>query len=322
MVRTVTATTRALPEAMVGARVRTATPANLASQVAGLVLSDILELSAGTYPGFILGTAGEAARPIVIRSSVGAVIDGMIELGGARHVQLKGLTINGRVRINGSLGIAITRCSINTHVDRGEGHGIVGFLRCEDAYIADNTIIGTSAWNEAALGVSGANLGEGICLTGPGPVIRNNRVRGFRDGISLMEYNEAVDQYAIHIIENEISECPDDEIEADFAAGNVRVMRNRLTNCFMGISSQLGLGGPLYLVRNAMYNIVIRLAPSACVPWPPRWWRRCSPAWAGAMESLACSSGWHGRATSRSPAASWSGVPASVAPPSAPPSGV
>lgn len=114
MVRTVTETTRALPEAMVGARVRTATPANLASQVAGLVLSDILELSAGTYPGFILGTAGEAACPIAIRSSAGAVIDDMIELGGARHVQLQGLTINGRVRINGSLGIAITQCSINT----------------------------------------------------------------------------------------------------------------------------------------------------------------------------------------------------------------
>ena len=32
-------------------------------------------------------------------------------------------------------------------------------------------------------------------------------------------------------------------------------MRNRLTNCFVGLSSQPGLGGPTYFVRNVMYNL-------------------------------------------------------------------
>jgi hypothetical protein len=32
-------------------------------------------------------------------------------------------------------------------------------------------------------------------------------------------------------------------------------MRNRITNCFVGISSQPGLGGPNYFVRNVMYNL-------------------------------------------------------------------
>ena len=32
-------------------------------------------------------------------------------------------------------------------------------------------------------------------------------------------------------------------------------MRNRLTNCFMGASSQPGLGGPNYFIRNVMYNL-------------------------------------------------------------------
>ena len=36
----------------------------------------------------------------------------------------------------------------------------------------------------------------------------------------------------------------DDGIEADFALSNCRIMRNRITNCFVGISSQPGLGGP------------------------------------------------------------------------------
>ena len=34
-------------------------------------------------------------------------------------------------------------------------------------------------------------------------------------------------------------------------------MRNRITNCFMGISSQPSLGGPTYFVRNVMYNVVL-----------------------------------------------------------------
>jgi hypothetical protein len=34
-------------------------------------------------------------------------------------------------------------------------------------------------------------------------------------------------------------------------------MRNRLTNAVMGLSSQPGLGGPTYFIRNAMYNIIL-----------------------------------------------------------------
>ena len=254
-VRSLTVTTRSVPVAMVGAPVKAVTPANFAARLAAAVSGDILELAAGTYPGFTLAVDGQATRPIVIRSSAGAIIDGMIEMGGRQYVQLQGLTVNGRIRINSTRGVAVTRCTINARTDRGGGYGIVSFLRSEDTYIADNTVIGTTVWAESSLGVSGDNLGEGICVTGPGCVIRNNRVRGFRDGISLMEFAEAVDQYAIDIVENDVSECADDGIEVDSSAGNCRVLRNRLTNCFMGISSQPGLGGPLYLVRNVLYNI-------------------------------------------------------------------
>ena len=47
----------------------------------------------------------------------------------------------------------------------------------------------------------------------------------------------------------------DDAIEADFCFHNCRVMRNRITNSFTGLSSQPGLGGPVYFIRNAMYNL-------------------------------------------------------------------
>ena len=48
------------------------------------------------------------------------------------------------------------------------------------------------------------------------------------------------------------------QIEADFALHNCRIMRNRLTNCFVGISSQPGLGGPNYFLRNVMFNVKSR----------------------------------------------------------------
>jgi hypothetical protein len=257
-VQSLTVATRALPAPMTGAPVKAATPATFATVAAGAQPGDIIALAAGTYPaGFSWSRDGEAARPIVIRGVAGTVIDGNIDLIGRSHVQLDGLTVEGRIRFNLSRGIAVQRCTVHAHADRGGGDGIVSYLRSEDAFVADNTVIGTTVWAEASLGVSGTNLGEGICLTGPGHVMRNNRVRAFRDGLSLMEgASEAPDQYGIDILDNDISECADDGIEADYSAHNVRVMRNRLTNCFMGISSQPALGGPLYLVRNVLYNVV------------------------------------------------------------------
>ena len=107
-----------------------------------------------------------------------------------------------------------------------------------------------------AMGANGKNEGEGIQITGPGNVICYNRVSGFRDCISTMEDRGVHDQVCIDIYNNDIYVGADDGIEADFCEGNCRVMRNRLTNCFMGVSSQPSMGGPLYIVRNAMYNII------------------------------------------------------------------
>jgi hypothetical protein len=61
---------------------------------------------------------------------------------------------------------------------------------------------------------------------------------------------------SIDICNNDIEEATDDGIEADSAMGNVRVMRNRIRNCFDGASSQPNLGGPTYYIRNVMYNVL------------------------------------------------------------------
>jgi hypothetical protein len=116
-------------------------------------------------------------------------------------------------------------------------------------------------WVAAGMGAQSvyggaANSGEGIEMTGPGNVISHNHVKGFRDCISLMEDTYAGEQVSIDIEGNDIELCADDGIEADFCMGNCRVMRNRLTNCFMGLSSQPSLGGPTYFIRNVMYNVI------------------------------------------------------------------
>lgn len=250
----VTATTRGVPTPMAGAPVKAVTPTTFASVAAGARPGDILELAAGSYAWPNWSVSGAAGQPIVVRSSAGAVINGEVGLFARHHIHLTGLTINGRIRFNGSNGMVITRCRINA-TNGLAGDGIVTYLRAENAYIADNTIVGLTTWAAGSFGVNGNNLGEGIAVTGPGHVIMNNRVSGFRDGISLLEQTEAVDQYSIDILNNEISESADDAIEADFCRHNCRIMRNRMTNSFIAMSSQPGLGGPTYFIRNVAYNV-------------------------------------------------------------------
>jgi len=71
-----------------------------------------------------------------------------------------------------------------------------------------------------------------------------------------MESDEAINQTSIDIYGNDLDQCADDAIEADYAMGDVRVYQNRISRSFMGISAQPSLGGPTYFLRNAMYNII------------------------------------------------------------------
>jgi MYXO-CTERM domain-containing protein len=123
-------------------------------------------------------------------------------------------------------------------------------------FIVDNDVVGAANWTNDQLGADGFNGGEGIELTGSGHVVCFNHVRGFRDDISLMEYDEAYEQVSIDICNNDIEQATDDGIEADSGMGNVRVVRNRIRNCFDGCSSQPTLGGPNYYLRNVMYNVL------------------------------------------------------------------
>lgn len=258
--RTVTVTTRAVPAPMAGAPIKAANPSTFKTVMAAAQPGDIIELAAGTYTSFTVSKDGTEAKPIVIRPATGVarsavVVSGELSLIGRKYVQLRGVTVNGRIRFNSSLGLAIVGNQVNAQAAVGNGDGIVTWNASENAYIADNVVVGTTAWTTAALGNNGANRGEGILVSGPGHVVMNNRVRGFRDNISLLEDGDAVKQYSIDILNNDISEAADDGIEADFCFHNCRIMRNRLTNTFIAMSSQPGLGGPTWFIRNVAYNV-------------------------------------------------------------------
>ncbi|MBW1809876.1 MAG: right-handed parallel beta-helix repeat-containing protein [Deltaproteobacteria bacterium] len=252
--RTTTVRTRPVPQASPTGTEKPVTPATL-SQVAGsAVPGDILLLADGQYAGFTISQDGNQTEPIVVRAQTrgAAVVNGDVRADGHNYIYFEGLTVNGKIKFNNAIGITVRYCTINTPDD-----GIVSMGGgSTNAYIADNVVLGPTVWTDAALGASGDNLGEGIELTGPGNVIEHNYLKGFRDAISTLEDSGAVNQVSIDILNNDIEVGADDAIEADFTMGNSRVMRNRITNSFVGLSSQPSLGGPAYFIRNVMYNVV------------------------------------------------------------------
>jgi Right handed beta helix region len=251
--RTVRARTRSVPRPAAGASVRNVAKADLATAQPG----EILVLAAGDYGAFVVPRDGEPDRPIVFRSTDGGALFSSISLRDRKFVHLEGLTIKNTdergaaIDLLGAEQCAVRYCAINAvygiRASRPPG--------AADCYIADNVLQGITPWVPEAMGANGKNIGEGIQVTGPGNVICFNRVTAFRDCISTMEDRGTSDQLCIDIYNNDIYTGADDGIEADFCFHNCRIMRNRLTNCFVGLSSQPGLGGPTYFIRNAMYNL-------------------------------------------------------------------
>lgn len=231
-------------------------PQSIAIKLTQLKAGDVLLLQKGEYNEFRIPHSGSMEKPIVIRadSPHEAIINGDVRIDGKAHVHVIGLKINGKVKFNNANNVMIRECKITTAND-----GIVAYgSEVSEITVVENHIHGPSQWKESSLGTNGDNLGEGIVVTGSGHVIANNLVEGFRDGISLVEDKNAHNQRSIDIYRNDIYHCCDDGIEADFAMGNVRVYENRLTDCFMGISSQPSLGGPTYFIRNEIYNAVLQ----------------------------------------------------------------
>jgi hypothetical protein len=224
----------------------------------------IFQLGAGIYPAsFNTTKSGEPGRPIIWRGSGDGetIIDGnaapgqraarLISVDNLHDVWFEKLTLrNGGKGLagNGSARLVIRRCHIH-NVEYGIFATINDADTMRDWFVADNVIEGPSTWPRT----KGIENARGVQLTGEGHVVCHNRIRGFADAIDTFPSRRCAN---IDFHNNDISEMTDDGIELDYAERNVRCFANRLTNVYQGISAQPVFGGPVYVFRNAIYNVV------------------------------------------------------------------
>ncbi len=250
----------------------------LAAAHSACVPGDLFLLHKGTYSGpWVIQKSGAPGKPIVWAAAGDgpAVIDGqgpsadrpahVIEASGTHDVWFEGLTVqNARhgVTFHDCSRIVVRRCHIS-RVDYGMNAVRDTRGLAQDHFVADNVIEGPSTWPRT----KGIEDARGIQITGEGHVICYNRIRGFADAVDTYSSARCA---AIDIHNNDVSELTDDGIELDYSERNTRCFFNRLTNVFQGISMQPVHGGPVYVFRNAMYNVgaepfKLHNSPSGCL---------------------------------------------------------
>jgi len=232
-------------------------PGGLAAALQAARPGDVLELAPGVYRGSFAPGSGAPGRPIAIVGPAdrSAVLDGgngsaVLSRTGLEHVIFENLTVqNAKVGMafNEGAHITVRRCTI-----RDVEYGFVATRNGTEQQrilIADNIITGRATWPRT----QGIENRRGVQVGGTGHVVCHNRISGFADAIDVYG---AYPTAAIDFYRNEISECTDDGIEMDYSERNTRCFENRLTNVYQGISLQPVHGGPVYVFRNTIYNLV------------------------------------------------------------------
>ena len=222
-------------------------------------------LQPGKYPGtFHVRKSGELGRPIVWRGPTdGSAVLGGLDEGGnpvargigriwrprrlvRRSDRAKRRFWRRRSRFPARRGPPLPdpELRLRLHVPRNSHGQVTGF------FLTDNVMTGPSTWPRE----KGIEDARGIQITGSGHVVAYNRIRGYADAIDTFPSPVCA---AIDFHNNELSELTDDGIEMDYSERNTRCFHNRLTNVFQGISLQPVYGGPVYVFRNAMYNVCV-----------------------------------------------------------------
>ena len=224
---------------------------------------DTFLLAPGVYDGSVrLRRSGEPGKPIIWRGADHAaggktILDGQGDSRGVYAIGLHDVWFEDLTLRNAKSAIVahdsgrfvVRRCHIE-----GADFGIVATKNEKDTvngwFVTDNVMTGPSRWPRS----EGIEDRRGVQLTGSGHVIAYNRITNFGDAIDTMP---SIRCDSIDIHNNEVAQLTDDGIETDYSQRNVRVFHNRLTNVFQGISTQPVYGGPIYIFRNAMYNVSI-----------------------------------------------------------------
>ena len=258
-----TGTTRAVPGDPAAPNYKNVSgTAALQSALAGAQPGDVITLANGTYSGtFQIGASGTAANPIVIRGATrdGVILDGqncnncnVVEVYGS-YVHVEQLTIQDALRAirfqgAGSIGNVLR----NVHT-RDTNWGIGSQPNQLDYYIADNTLEGRLKWPLVNADDGGVHASDdGIAVQGFGHVVTHNQISGFGDAMKINQDGSRADDF----YGNLILYTYDNGVELDGGEGNVRCFRNLFMNTYATISVQPVHGGPAYIFRNVVVNVV------------------------------------------------------------------
>jgi hypothetical protein len=240
-------------------------------------------ISDGTY---FLTQNGTPDKPIVIKAAGDGevVFDGdgnhnLFDVMAASDNYFEGVTIRnteiaflaGRKNITGSRGLTVKRCRFE-NIGRGV---LTDWSGSKDFYIVDNVFIGRQDPNQL-IGTAGRTwqpfpefppklLSEyAVKVYGSGHVVAYNAIANFHDGVDHATYGNpdgAPDAIrdrlpvSIDFYNNDITNVDDNCIEADGAAHNIRILRNRCFNHgHRALSAQPVFGGPAYYIRNLVYH--------------------------------------------------------------------
>jgi hypothetical protein len=237
----------------------------------------------GTY---YLTESGTPDKPIVIKAAGdGEVIfdgDGaqnLFNLLAANYNYFEGITVRntnvafllGLKKIIGASGFSLVHARLED-VGRGVHDDWAG---SKDFYIAGNVFIGRHdpsrivSWYRADVwgkfpGFPASTTSEyAVKVYGQGHVVANNYVADFHDGIDVATYGTPSDTpeeqpVSIDFYGNDFYNISDNCIEADGGQHNIRIFANRCFNSTGGaFSTQPSFGGPVYIVRNLVYNATL-----------------------------------------------------------------
>jgi hypothetical protein len=220
---------------------------------------DLLSLASGTYADgpYTVPGSGLAGRPIAVQGPAdgSAVLDGrgadvLVNVAGRAYWWFDRLSFRGArtlIKADRASFVGVTRNRFDfVHLAFSARNAT--YKDSIGIYIADNTFVGVSRWPRS----KGIEEIYAITVTGAGHVVAHNLIQNVGDGISNSDVGRLS---ASDIHNNDIETATDDGIETDYSDTNVRVYRNRVTNAFSGISFQPTRGGPVYVFRNALYNL-------------------------------------------------------------------
>lgn len=268
-----TTSTRLLPGPC-GAPNKTANSAgSIATQIAGLVAGDVLEIATGTFTvsNLTVNDSGAVGNPICIRgaSRTGTILSdttGAIFDFEASNIILENLTLRGS-NSDGGVSSGHTCLQVDTDANysnitmrnltcNGTDKGIAFIYETNGTLVYDNTITGNNTWTSAQLNNNDYWDDEGIQVTGYGTAIFNNTLIAFGDCLVPASHfsGAQTDTSSWHAYRNEIRLCGDDAIEFDHSRRNVTVYDNRWHNAMTCDSFDPGYGGPFIIARNICIN--------------------------------------------------------------------